>query len=279
MISIRFWRAHPSASWPASHNQVAVTGKRRRAFGSFISQHRSANQYRKAQFDRTYAARNGAGGSRTRDEFSRPYRVGVLVELAAFTAAATLIVLLPGPDTMVVVRNLVRGGKSLAVRTVLGVLTGLSIWVITAALGLSAVLRASSHAYLGLRIAGACYLVVLGIRSLRSRGEQNSEEASSARRMRSGYPSGLLTDLMNPKVGVFFVTFLPGFVPHGYPVGLTSLLLGTIFVILTGLYFMLLLTASKPILRWLSTTHLRRRLDRCTGAVLIGFGLRLALEP
>jgi threonine/homoserine/homoserine lactone efflux protein len=72
---------------------------------------------------------------------------------------------------------------------------------------------------------------------------------------------------------------LPGFIPHGYPVGLISLLLGTVFIVLTGLYFMLLLTASKPILRWLSTPTIRRRLDRCTGFVLIGFGLRLALEP
>ena len=210
---------------------------------------------------------------------ARPYRGGVLVQLAAFTAAAVLIVLLPGPDTMVVVRNLVRGGRSLAARTVLGVLSGLSIWVLTASLGLSAVLRTSDHAYLGLRIAGACYLIFLGFRSLRSRGEHTPELATTTRRLRTGYPSGLLTDLLNPKVGVFFVTFLPGFIPHGYPVGLTSLLLGTIFIALTALYFMLLLTASKPILRWLSTTHLRRRLDRCAGLVLIGFGLRLALEP
>jgi threonine/homoserine/homoserine lactone efflux protein len=84
---------------------------------------------------------------------------------------------------------------------------------------------------------------------------------------------------LNPKVGVFFVTFLPGFIPHGYPVAVTSMLLGTIFIVLTGLYFALLLTASKPILRWLSTPRIRRRLDRCTGLVLIGFGVRLALEP
>lgn len=207
------------------------------------------------------------------------YRVGVLVEVAAFTAAAILIILLPGPDTMVVVRNLVRGGRTLAARTVLGVLTGLSVWVITAALGLSAVLRASHDAYLALRIAGACYLIMLGLRSLRSRGERAAELLATTRRFRSGYPSGLLTDLLNPKVGVFFVTFLPGFIPHGYPVASVSLLLGAIFIVLTGLYFMILLAASKPILRWLSTTHIRRRLDRCTGLVLVGFGLRLALEP
>ncbi len=207
------------------------------------------------------------------------YRTGVLVQVAAFTAAAILIVLLPGPDTMVVVRNLVRGGRRLAARTVLGVLSGLTVWVVTAALGLSAVLRASHDAYLGLRITGACYLILLGVRSLRSRGEPATEFAAATRGFRKGYPSGLLTDLLNPKVGVFFVTFLPGFIPHGYPVAPVSLLLGAIFIALTGLYFTVLLAASKPILRWLSTTHIRRRLDRCTGLVLVGFGVRLAVEP
>jgi threonine/homoserine/homoserine lactone efflux protein len=203
----------------------------------------------------------------------------VLLQVAAFTLAAVLIVLLPGPDTLVVVRNLVRGGRRLAFRTVFGVLSGLMVWVVTAALGLSAVLRASHDGYLGLRIAGACYLIVLGTRSLRSAGAQSLEPAAGPRKLRTGYPAGLLTDLLNPKVGVFFVTFLPGFIPHGEPVGYVSLLLGAIFIVLTGIYFVLLLAASKPVLRWLATPHIRRRLDRCTGLVLIGFGLRLALEP
>src|ERR1700722_12599132 len=199
----------------------------------------------------------------------------MLVSVATFTVAAILIVLLPGPDTLVVVRNLVRGGRSTAIRTVLGVLSGLTVWVVTAALGLSAVLRASHDAYLGLRITGACYLIFLGLRSLLSSGKRVPDLAATTHRFRTGYPSGLLTDLLNPKVGVFFVTFLPGFIPHGYPVGSVSLLLGAIFIVLTGLYFTLLLAASKPILRWLSTTHIRRRLDRCAGLVLVGFGLRL----
>jgi threonine/homoserine/homoserine lactone efflux protein len=203
----------------------------------------------------------------------------VLLQVAAFTLAAVLIVLLPGPDTLVVVRSLVRGGRRLAYRTVLGVLSGLMVWVVTAALGLSAVLRASHDGYFGLRIAGACYLVFLGARSLRSSAAQSPEPAAGPRKLRTGYAAGLLTDLLNPKVGVFFVTFLPGFIPHGEPVGYLSLLLGAIFIVLTGAYFVLLLAASKPVLRWLATTHIRRRLDRCTGLVLIGFGLRLALEP
>jgi threonine/homoserine/homoserine lactone efflux protein len=163
-----------------------------------------------------------------------------------------------------------------AARTVLGVLSGLTVWVITATLGLSAVLGASHDAYLGLRIVGAAYLTYLGVRSLRSRGET---PASSRRLLGSGYSAGLLTDLLNPKVGVFFVTFLPGFVPHGYSVAWTTLVLGAVFVFMTGGYFAILLTAARPVTQWMANSRIRRRIDRCTGLVLIGLGVRLALEP
>jgi threonine/homoserine/homoserine lactone efflux protein len=198
------------------------------------------------------------------------------VSVLTFVLAAVVVVLLPGPDTLVVVSNLVRGGRRQALRTTLGVLTGLSVWVITAVLGLSAVLRASHDAYLALRLAGAAYLLVLGIRSLLSHG---GALELKARLRRTGYSAGLLTDLLNPKVGVFFVSFLPGFVPHGYPVAWVSLLYGAIFVLLTAAYFMAMLAASGPVVRWLSTAKLRRRVDRCAGAVFIGFGLRLVLQP
>jgi threonine/homoserine/homoserine lactone efflux protein len=204
----------------------------------------------------------------------------MLLSLGAFAIAATLIVLLPGPDTLVVLRNLVRSGRSGAVRTVLGVLTGLTVWVITAALGLSAVLRASHEAYLALRVAGALYLLWLGVQSLRTRSAALDALDAPSRRslVGTGYPAGLATNLLNPKVGVFFVTFLPGFVPAGFPVGWVSLLLGAVFVVLTVGYFALLIAASGPITRLLTTGRVRRRIERVTGLVLIGFGLRLGLE-
>jgi threonine/homoserine/homoserine lactone efflux protein len=208
----------------------------------------------------------------------------MLVAVGTFTIAAILIVLLPGPDTLVVIRNLIRGGRRAAIRTVLGVLSGLVIWVFAAALGLSAVLSASHDAYLALRIAGAGYLVWLGVQSLRSRGNLAQEPAadtSSRRRqlMGTGFPAGIASDLLNPKVGVFFVTFLPGFVPRGYSVGWMSLLLGAIFLVLTALYFAILIAASGPVTRWIANSRIRRRMDRITGLILIGFGARLAIEP
>lgn len=194
----------------------------------------------------------------------------------AFSLAAALIVLLPGPDTLVVVRNLVRDGRRTAVLTVAGVLTGLTVWVLAAALGLSALLRASHDAYLVLRVVGAVYLVWLGIQSLRSRRAAVLDQP--VRLLGRGYSAGLATDLLNPKVGVFFVTFLPGFVPAGHPVGTTSLLFGAIFVVETAFYFALLLLLAGRVTGWMNHPVVRRRLDRITGAVLIGFGVRLASE-
>jgi threonine/homoserine/homoserine lactone efflux protein len=207
----------------------------------------------------------------------------VLLDLATFTLAAVLIVLLPGPDTLVVVRGVVRGNRT-ALLTVAGVLCGLMVWVSAASLGLAALLQASEIGFVALKIAGGCYLLWLGAQSLRTVLRRTSEQDDQAavRRRRgllgSGFVAGLLTDLLNPKVGVFFVTFLPGFVPHGYSVGWFSLLLGAIFVALTATYFAVLLVVSGRITTWMQVPRIRARMDALTGVVLIGFGIRLAVE-
>jgi threonine/homoserine/homoserine lactone efflux protein len=158
----------------------------------------------------------------------------------------------------------------------------LSVWVVAASLGLSAVLRASEDGYLALRIAGAAYLVWIGIQSLRARPSHLDDTPATGRRraglLGGGYPAGLASDLLNPKVGVFFVAFLPGFVPSGYDVGSFTLLLGAIFIVETALYFVVLLTASRAVTRWLRTPSIQRWVDRATGVILIGFGARLVLE-
>jgi threonine/homoserine/homoserine lactone efflux protein len=208
----------------------------------------------------------------------------VVIAVIGFAAAAGLIVLLPGPDTLVVLRSLIRDGRPQARRTVLGVLTGLTIWAGCAVLGLSALLRASHDGYLALRLAGAVYLCVLGIQAFRSRGasaELTGTGASARRRgvIGTGYVAGLTTDLLNPKVGVFFVTFLPAFVPHGAPIGPITLLFGAMFVVETALYFVVFLAFADRLMAGMQRPRVRFLLDKCTGAVLVGFGLRLALQP
>ncbi len=207
---------------------------------------------------------------------------------ATFAAASVIVVLFPGPDTLVVLRNLLRGGRRAAARTAAGVLCGLSIWVAAAALGVSALLRTSQYASLALRVAGACYLLVLGIRSLRAREHPEAvvedgidPQAGRARRaslLGTGFTSGLATDLLNPKVGIFFVTFLPGFIPHGAPVGAWSLAFGGIFVLETAAYFAVMVLASETVVRLMGNRSIRRRIDRATGMALVGFAVRLAVE-
>lgn len=199
----------------------------------------------------------------------------MMVAVAAFSVAAALIVLLPGPDTLVVLRELLRDGRRRAIRTVAGVLCGLTVWVAAATLGLAALLRASQDGYLVLKIVGAAYLIWLGVQSLRPHAPA---ELPRRRLLGRGFVAGFATDLLNPKVGVFFVTFLPGFVPHGYSVAAMSLLFGAIFILETAVYFTVLLVVAGRVTHWVSDARVRRRMDTTTGIVLIGLGIRLAVE-
>jgi threonine/homoserine/homoserine lactone efflux protein len=203
----------------------------------------------------------------------------VLARFLPFLAASIVVILIPGPDTLVVLRNAL-AGKRAAARTAMGVLTGLSVWVTAAALGVTAILRASHDGYLALRIGGAIYLTCFGLQALRSRALGQSVDVSVPKRslVGRGYRAGLMTDLLNPKVGVFFVTFMPAFIPHGAPVAASTFGMGAVFVLLTGVYFAVMLAFLQRLLGWLRNERYRRRLNRATGLVLIGFGIRLAAE-
>ena len=197
--------------------------------------------------------------------------------LLAFVFAASLIVVLPGPDTLVVVRGMMRGRRSGAL-TALGNLTGLTVWIVVTALGLAAVLHASVIGYAVLRVVGAAYLIWLGIQAWRHRGQSAGETRRRGGLLGTGYLAGLTTNLLNPKVGVFFVTFLPGFVPSGDPVGWTSMLFGGLFLLLTAAYWVLLLALSVRVTDWMNAPRVRRRLDAVTSLVLVGFGISLVAE-
>lgn len=197
----------------------------------------------------------------------------------AFVLAAALLVVLPGPDTMVVVRAMVRGGRRRATWTALGGLCGLVVWVSLTVLGVAAVLRASHDAYLVLKVAGAAYLVWVGVRTFRARGGPDPAGLTAAGaepgRPLGGFGAGLVTNLLNPKIGVMFVALLPGFVPSGHSVPLTSLLLGALYVMLTAVYMTALVVLSGSVLRRLADAGFRRRLDRVVGVVFVGLGVQL----
>src|ERR1035441_5805353 len=201
----------------------------------------------------------------------------MVTALAGFAAAATVVILAPGPDSMLVMRNSLRGGRRAGMCTAAGTLTGLFSWAVAAALGLSSLLAASRTGYDILRLAGASYLIWLGVSSLwprRRRGASSLLEVGLGR----AYLNGVISNLCNPKIGVFFVAFLPGFIPAGVSVREFSLLLGIWFVLETALWLTALVSMAVRGMSWLRRPRVERRLERLTGLVLIGFGIRLATE-
>ena len=202
--------------------------------------------------------------------------------LLAFGLASTLLILAPGPDSLLVMRNTLRDGRRAGWVTACGTLSGLVAWVVAAALGLSALVRVSHLGYDFLRLAGGSYLIWLGSGSLvpsrRGRARIGERACHPPRGARWGrlFVNGLLSDLLNPKIGVFFIAFLPGFIPAGASAMTFSLALGLWFIVETGAW---LATVTWLVARgagWLRRSAGQRWLERVTGLALIGFGLRLA---
>ena len=206
--------------------------------------------------------------------------------LLAFALAATLLIIAPGPDSMLVMRNTLRGGRRAGWVTAAGTMSGLLVWAVSAALGLTALLRVSRVGFDVVRLAGAAYLIWLGVTSLGliRRGRAARAQVSHAPTgpdpagWAQVYINGVLSNLLNPKIGVFFVAFLPGFTPPRVPVTLFTLGLGLWFTAETGAYLGVLAWLVSRGADWLRRSAVQRWLERATGVVLIGFGVRLATE-
>jgi threonine/homoserine/homoserine lactone efflux protein len=202
--------------------------------------------------------------------------------LIAFNLAAGLLTITPGLDTALVLRTAAVEGPRRAIFAGLGICSGLLVWATLVSVGLGALLTASRAAYQVQQIAGACYLLYLGLKLIFRRHEPASNAVSSETNGRSAAPGwylrGLMTNLLNPKVGVFYVTFLPQFIPSGVNVVTFSLLLALIHAVQGMLWFAALTLATRPLSRWLQRPSTTKVLDRVTGAVLVGFGVDLFLK-
>jgi threonine/homoserine/homoserine lactone efflux protein len=203
--------------------------------------------------------------------------------LAAFLAVSAMLIVTPGPDMALVARNVLRCGRRSGIATSGGVAVGLALWTVAASVGLAALLRASEPAFVALQVVGSAYLLYLGARSLweaiRARRELPSgPSGTSATRLTVSLRQGLISNLGNPKIAVFFTSFLPQFVPGRNPSVLALLTLGLVFCALTlawlVAYSVLVARAGDLIRR----TGIRRALDALTGVILLGLGARLALE-
>ena len=204
--------------------------------------------------------------------------------LLSFTLAAGLLTITPGLDKALVLRtSAVEGGKQ-AILAGIGICFGCLLWGVAASFGLSALLAVSGFAYKVLRIVGAIYLGYLGIKllirafaSTSSNSGAEPEEYAS----RDGslwFKRGLLTNLLNPKVGVFYLSFLPQFIPTGVPVWSFSVLLALIHATEGLLWFLLLTNATELISSWLRQRRVLMALDSAMGAIFIAFGLKLAFD-
>lgn len=201
----------------------------------------------------------------------------------AFAGVAALLTISPGPDMALMLRNVLRGGASVVVPTALGTCTGLLAWGAASSLGIAAAMAASAALYAILRLAGAAYLVYLGLTVLRAalRGDHELAAAPGSRATlsrRSAFRNGLVANLLNPKIGVFYATLLPQFIPPGAPPLATSVLLAGIHaaegIVWLSLYGWLLSRFGDHLLRGRG----RRAIEGLTGAVLIGLGIRVAGE-
>ena len=199
------------------------------------------------------------------------------VALLPFLAISVLLFVVPGPDTAVVTKNALVGGRRGGMLSALGVSTGLVVWTLAASLGIAALLQASAVAFFALKVAGALYLMWIGAQMLRGRDRLSTETAMRPASGGKALRQGLLSDLGNPKVAVFFTSFLPQFV-HGGAVFLPLLLLGAIFAVLTLAWLAVYSVVIGNTSTLLRRPGVRKALDRVTGVVLIAFGVRLALE-
>lgn len=198
--------------------------------------------------------------------------------LLAFVGACFLVAMAPGVSTAVILRQTLRSrGSGLA--AALGNETGILLWGLAAAFGLSALLMASQVAYDVMRVTGAVVLVVMGAQALwNARRGTPPVEVEAVAGLRGSYLSGLGTCLANPKAAVFAMSFLPPFVPAGQNVPLTLATLAVVWVLVDTVWYGLLIWTVARAKDFLGRPAVRRRLEQISGVVLIGLGVRLVLD-
>jgi RhtB (resistance to homoserine/threonine) family protein len=204
-------------------------------------------------------------------------------QLVAFAVVATIVTVIPGADMALIARSVLTRGRRAGYITSLGICTGLWVHAVASALGLSAILMASSALFSAVKLAGALYLIALGATSLRSalsgRGAPlTTAPMATARDARRAFVQGFLSNLLNPKVALFYLTLLPQFVRPGDPVLARSLLLAAVHVVI-GLVWLVIYTYFLGRLgAALQRPRVRRAMEGVTGTALIGLGARLAWD-
>jgi len=206
----------------------------------------------------------------------------VFQNLGAFVAVSLVVICTPGPDTALIIRNTLAGGRRGGIATAIGITAGIAVWTLAASVGVAALLSASEPVFRALQLAGAAYLVYLGAQSLVAavsgrRHETTGEGGGPTVAPKRAFRQGLLSNLGNPKIAVFFVSLLPQFVSDGSESFLALAVLGVAFSLL-GLAWLMLYAVVVAKAGQFLRGRVRRALDAATGTVLVAFGIRLATE-
>lgn len=200
--------------------------------------------------------------------------------LLAFVAVSVAVVVIPGPDMALVARNVLRYGRSAGFATSVGICTGILGWAVAAVLGVSTLLATSATAFTVLKLAGAAYLIYLGISTLRAHDPSEVAGAGGGTGLawHRAWLQGLLSALLNPKLGVFFLTLLPQFIGPGDPPAARALQLAVLFDLI-GLVWLLMYSAMLGAVgSALNRPGPRRAIRWLTGTILVGLGARVALD-
>jgi threonine/homoserine/homoserine lactone efflux protein len=200
--------------------------------------------------------------------------------LLAFIGVSVAVVVIPGPDMALVARNVLRHGRSAGIATSVGICTGILGWAIAAALGVSTLLATSAVAFTALKLAGAAYLIYLGISTLRAHDALvvSGANGRASLPLHRAWLQGLLSALLNPKLGVFFLTLLPQFIAPDDPPAVRALQLALLFDLI-GLAWLITYSAMLGAVgAALDRPGPRRFIRWLTGTILVGLGARVALE-
>lgn len=199
-------------------------------------------------------------------------------DILAFTILLIFIVMSPGIDFALITKRTLTDGKKDGFKIALGLTSGALVHTLAAALGLSIILMKSAVAFEVVKYAGAVYLIYMGLSSFIKKGKSILVQEKQENSRKSAFTQGLVSNAFNPKVAIFFLTFLPQFVLPRYNPSLQFLLMGSLYALLSIIWFTTIVLLLSYIRRWLMSPKVQNMIDKVTGLVLIGFGLNMIFK-
>ncbi|KKI91231.1 lysine transporter LysE [Bacillus sp. SA1-12] len=202
-------------------------------------------------------------------------------DILTFLILSLFVVMSPGIDTALITKRTLSDGRIDGYKMALGITTGSLVHTFAAAFGLSAILMQSAVAFEIIKYAGAIYLIYLGLSSFITRKNKKItgvEQQNGSEMKKSAFKQGLYSNVLNPKVAMFFLTFLPQFMKTGATATVQLMIMGIIYTLLSITWFFVYVFFINYLRKWLMSPKVQSIMDKTTGLILIGFGLKLAIS-